>query len=259
MAKTAHEFTTADRDRMRSAILHYMEEHDIGVPTLRERIAKATGRTRNVPSGKDPYTIDLKTFQRFLNDSHRTNDSFLVPLAQWLKDMPQPVDEIGAFAKSAQQFFASAGRASDDAPLGSGTLQVFRKPPVQKMRLREKDESAFALHHATMRVIRDGPENVFSVSEEVLVPDDDQEPPGENYRQMYEGVAVDLTVPLMIILRNAMTGYPKSCWLYRGRHGLYGFYSQRGLNEPQKEGFFGRYPLEIVLTQVEHSGERDDG
>ncbi|MGE0061415.1 MAG: hypothetical protein AB7T86_04980 [Xanthobacteraceae bacterium] len=120
-------FTAADRTRIRAALLAYAKEHRIGVPTLRERIAKATGRTRNVASGKDPYLVDQKTLQRFLKDSHRTNDAFIVPLALFVEGRPilQATDHLGATL--AAFFGPSSGEARkvSDASHLAGSYEVF--------------------------------------------------------------------------------------------------------------------------------------
>ena len=257
MDKTSQDFGTAERDRMRAAILRYMEEQKIGVPTLRERIAKATGRTRNVPSGKDPYTIDLKTLQRFLNNTHRTNDAFFVPLAQWLKDLPPPTDEVGAFADSAVRFFDSAIRSRREAGLFLGTLKVLHPAPAEKMRILKKGDDNF-VPFATMDVSQDGAENILRVTEEVFAPDDNQATPANGYRRLYEGVAVDLNIPVMIILRNVMTGYPKSFWLYQYSDYFLGFCSERRFAEPDPTGRFDWGPGQRILLKVDDNGERDD-
>ena len=64
-------FDTAERERIRAAILRYMEAHRIGVPTLQARIAQAADRSLDL--------IPLKTLQRFLAGATRTNDAFLIP------------------------------------------------------------------------------------------------------------------------------------------------------------------------------------
>ncbi|RIK59422.1 MAG: hypothetical protein DCC64_15855 [Planctomycetota bacterium] len=95
-----HQFSEADRQRIRSALQRYMRDHKIGVPTLRERICKATGRIRNTPSGDDPYLVPQKTLQRFLAGSHRTQDLVLVPIAEFAKSLParNVVEELAAAA-----------------------------------------------------------------------------------------------------------------------------------------------------------------
>jgi hypothetical protein len=59
-------FDLADRDRVRRALLRYMEDHRIGVPTLQKLIAEANDLALD--------HLPLKTLQRFLAASHRSND-----------------------------------------------------------------------------------------------------------------------------------------------------------------------------------------
>lgn len=88
-------FDHAEREKIRAAILAYAKQNKIGAPNLQLRIAEAT--KRNIDQ------VPLKTLQRFLKDEGRTNDGFLIPLAEFVAaaGAKTPHDELayelGAF------------------------------------------------------------------------------------------------------------------------------------------------------------------
>lgn len=82
-------FDQADRDRLRRALLRYMEDHRIGVPTLQKLIAEAN----DLPLDNLP----LKTLQRFLAASHRSNDIIVRFCHRFAVGLPDgdPLAELG--------------------------------------------------------------------------------------------------------------------------------------------------------------------
>jgi hypothetical protein len=102
-------FDVADRERLRAVILAYARENRIGAPNLQLRIADATKRS--------PDQIPLKTLQRFLKDEGRTNDGFLIPVAEFVAavDAAGPHD---ALARDLGEFFSrgAADRPADVVP-----------------------------------------------------------------------------------------------------------------------------------------------
>ena len=106
-------FSRDDRALLRAALIAYMEEHRIGVPTLQVRIAKAVGR--------EPHLLPLKTLQRFLADTSRTNDALLSLCSQFAEALkPKPGTEV--LAEAAGTFFETSGdAASREALLGGWT------------------------------------------------------------------------------------------------------------------------------------------
>lgn len=74
------EFDAAERERIRAALLRYMEEHRVGVPTLQYRIIKADEpRHREIP---------LSTLQRFLGRKHQTQEHHVVLCHAFVKELP---------------------------------------------------------------------------------------------------------------------------------------------------------------------------
>jgi hypothetical protein len=82
-------FDQADRDRVRRALLRYMEDHRIGVPTLQKLIAEANDLALD--------HLPLKTLQRFLAGSHRSNDIIVRFCHRFSADLPDddPLADLG--------------------------------------------------------------------------------------------------------------------------------------------------------------------
>lgn len=70
------EFDQAARAGVRQGLIDYMKRHAVAVPTLFKRIAGAT-RPEDIP-------ISLSTLQRFLANSHRTDDMYVGALGRFL-------------------------------------------------------------------------------------------------------------------------------------------------------------------------------
>lgn len=82
-------FDQADRDRVRRALLRYMEDHRIGVPTLQKLIAEANDLAID--------NLPLKTLQRFLAASHRSNDIIVRFCHRFADNLPDddPLADLG--------------------------------------------------------------------------------------------------------------------------------------------------------------------
>ena len=82
-------FDQADRDRVRRALLRYMEAHRIGVPTLQKLIAEANDLALD--------NLPLKTLQRFLAASHRSNDIIVRFCHRFAEGLPDddPLADLG--------------------------------------------------------------------------------------------------------------------------------------------------------------------
>jgi hypothetical protein len=83
-------FDTQERERIRAALIGYMKEHLIGVPTLAERIKQAHPRQMEIP---------LKTLQRFLAGK-RTQDMALNICAAFVETLPNTPTVLQALAES---------------------------------------------------------------------------------------------------------------------------------------------------------------
>lgn len=87
-SKTHEMFDQAARDRIRRKLRDHMTGHGIGVHKLAERIQGAQPHKNEIP---------IKTLQRFLAGSHRTNDSYVGNFRQFADGLPDadPVGELG--------------------------------------------------------------------------------------------------------------------------------------------------------------------
>lgn len=90
MAQRRPAYNETERERIRRGMLRYKDQHEVGVPTLQLRIAEAMGDS--------PDRVPLKSLQRFLAATHRTDDALVGHCAGFLsKVAPPPAeDELGA-------------------------------------------------------------------------------------------------------------------------------------------------------------------
>lgn len=87
MASQRPAYDEKERERIRRALLRYKQQHRVGVPSLQLRIAEATG-------DPNPDRIPLKSLQRFLAATHRTDDALVHHCAGFLlKVAPPPAEE----------------------------------------------------------------------------------------------------------------------------------------------------------------------
>lgn len=92
-------FDEAERGRIRRGLAQYKDQHGIGVPTLQARICDAIG-------DKIGDRVPLKTLQRFLSGTHRSDDAFVAHLESFLMQVAPPPPEQ-AFADSLRHFLLS--------------------------------------------------------------------------------------------------------------------------------------------------------
>lgn len=87
MAERRPAYDESERERIRRSLLRYKEQHQAGVPTLQLRIAEAIG-------DQNPDRVPIKSLQRFLAASHRTDDALVHHCAIFLtKVAPPPAEE----------------------------------------------------------------------------------------------------------------------------------------------------------------------
>jgi len=84
------------RERVRRELVHYKEQHGIGVPALQQRIADTIEDT--------PDRIPLKSLQRFLAGTHRTDDALIHLIIVFLSKVIPFAKEMD-MARSLAQFF----------------------------------------------------------------------------------------------------------------------------------------------------------
>jgi hypothetical protein len=101
--------------------------------------------------------------------------------------------------------------------------------------LKEK-EGRFRVRQANLRAQADAESGVAVAVEEVLLGDDGKPAHRDSdFRHRYEGIALDKDKPIIALLRNVLTGFPKSYWLYPDEgENFYGYVSVRGFNDPEK-------------------------
>lgn len=197
------EFSEEDRSRLRAALNSYMDAHDIGAPTLQARIAKATGR--------NPKLVPLKTLQRFLGGSIRTNDAFLMPCFQFVESI-RPKTRAETLSEAAFAFFDVRRVDGRDTLLGRwrGTA-AGNKVGITVIR-------ASTGHDLTSVPVS---ELIFqTVGDETLVRESLFNPEAsrtakyeEGFRHTYEGIALRFDTLVYLVLKNTTTLLPRSYWL----------------------------------------------
>lgn len=198
------EFSQEDRANLRAVLIDYMKEHDIGVPTLQLRIAKATDR--------EPHLLPLKTLQRFLADTTRTNDMMLSLCFQFAETVT-PRTETDALSHAAEAFFdVPKVEESQSALIGrwSGSTPG-NKMGVIVLQGGIDEDSAITSQMTIERIPRD---NGLKIKETVTNPS--AKPKTEydpGFRHSYEGIALQFSPLLCIILKNMLTRLPRTYWL----------------------------------------------
>jgi hypothetical protein len=198
------EFSQEDRANLRAVLIEYMKEHDIGVPTLQLRIAKATGR--------EPHLLPLKTLQRFLADTTRTNDALLSLCFQFAETVGQRT-ETDALSQAAEAFFDSPKKEdSRFALIGrwSGTTTGNKSSMV--LLRGGKDESTAIT--SQMTIDRMPKSSGLKIKETVINPAADQTTEYDSgFHLSYEGIALQFSPLVCIILKNMLTNLPRTYWL----------------------------------------------
>lgn len=209
-------FDQASRDRIRRVLLRYMEQHGIGVPKLRERIA--------VANGFDPIDIvDQKTLQRFLADSHRTRDEF-VGYCQAFTEMNSddaPLEEFGEAIVAFLGVRLTDGGTFRPIPAEwTGTFRGrARRAPDAGTNLRLSLGEADDWVSFSEIVIEVPPHRLFAIVRETVHnwtrrPPVPSETGGETIpRRVYEGVALYPNGTLFAVMRSILSGAPRTYWL----------------------------------------------
>lgn len=109
-------FDQADRERIRRALLRYMEENRIGVPTLQKLIAEANDLALD--------NLPLKTLQRFLGDTHRSNDIMVRFCHRFAAGLPDD-DPVAAFGEAVAVFAGAPVEGTGWWPLPPDMIGTF--------------------------------------------------------------------------------------------------------------------------------------
>lgn len=199
-------FDQADRDRIRRALLRYMEENRIGVPTLQKLITATNGINLDY--------LPLKTLQRFLGDTHRSNDIMVRYCHRFAESLPDE-DVLPTVGEALVSFYA--GRPDLEAapllpPEIAGEYAGRAEPARRRMDLMADGYdhwvpystlSITALPHRPFAAAREAVTNWQRVEASSDVP----------VRRVYEGVLFHPAGALVAVMRNILTGTPRIYWL----------------------------------------------
>ncbi len=209
-------FDASERDRIRRALLRYMEENRIGVPTLQRLVAEANDIVVD--------RVPLKTLQRFLGDTHRSNDAMVRFCQKLIADTfaDDPLDRLG---EQLAAFHATPMQDSESAPTPPLTLEQCAGAfngvgPVRAQGLVLLDPQNVTkvsdLKLAVASAAR------FARAAETVTNWRYEAQPQSGARRVYEGVAVLTATGLFVSLRNTLTGAPRTHWLTADGDGLSG-------------------------------------
>lgn len=207
-------FDEAERQSIRRTLLRYIDENSIGAPTLQRLIAAANGISVD--------QLPLKTLQRFMADTHRSNDLMVRYCHHFVIDQLAP-DPVTAFGDQFAAFLGVWHDGRDCRPVPpdmAGSFASHTKealPPGQTMRVsRAGDLVPFSRIQIDLL-----PGRVFAVIRETIInwkalpsgAADDGLP--TTPRRDYEGVMIHPHGALFAIMRNVLTGTPRTYWLNR--------------------------------------------
>lgn len=231
IAETKNRFDLADRDRIRRALLRYMQQRAIGVPTLQKEIAAANDLTLD--------RVPLKTLQRFLGDTHRSNDALIRFCAQFVASLPEG-DPLTAFGEQVAAFLGVWRDGHDCRPVppemaGRYSGRARRAPDPGGMRVYRVDTEDWVPYSAVE--VEPATSHPFAIVRE-FVSNWDRRPPAEvstatTPRRAYEGIAIHPNGSFFVVMRNVLTGTPRIYWLdwvADGRLGGQGHESRAGLD-----------------------------
>lgn len=257
-------FDSAERDRIRRIMLRYMQDNRIGTPKLRDLIAAANGLALR-RDGKDP--IALSTVQRFVAGTHRANDTFVGLCARFVADLPD-VTPIATFGDQLATFVALGdphGLTAVPSDLFGlydckAQLEISKGP----LRLRLKGDESDFVPYSELRIgaLRGRP---FAAIREAIihknasaVPDPF---PTTRPRHSYEGILMYPAGAAFALMRNILTGTPRTYWLGRNADGRLfgeGHEAPSHLKPPDQSNPAVAKTTRIMLTPLPEI-ESDDG
>lgn len=207
-------FDEAERQGIRRSLLRYIDENNIGVPTLQRLIAAANEVSVD--------QLPLKTLQRFMADTHRSND-LMVRYCHHFVSEQRVADPIADFGDQFAAFLGVWRDGRDCRPMPLDMAGAFESnaeaalPPGQTMRVsRAGDLVPFSRIKIDLL-----PGRVFAVIRETIT-NWKAQPPGTAEdslptapRRAYEGVIIHPHGALFAVMRNILTGTPRTYWLGR--------------------------------------------
>jgi len=200
-------FDQADREKMRAAILAFAKQNKLGAPSLQLRIAEATKRSVD--------QIPLKTLQRFLKDEGRTNDGFMIPIAEFVASVGA-ITPLDTFAHELGAFFARSGtekEAANEVPARfARTYEIvagsakFKNIKVIRSGAIENPDEPYG------RCVISGTGRSLKV-QELETGSDSGGADGAFRPPANEGVVLYFAPLLFMLLRNNLTRLPRVYWL----------------------------------------------
>lgn len=256
---TKNRFDQADRDRIRRALMRYMQEHAIGVPTLQKEIAAANDLSLD--------RVPLKTLQRFLGNNHRSNEAMVRFCDRFVAASStdtNPIDALGeqiaAFlgvwregqgCRPVPQEFAGTFRTRTKTAAAMG-LRLWSPAKQQSERMPYSDLEVTILPGRAFGCVR---ETVSNWTRQ------DLEPPSTDAktipRRSYEGIVIHPNGSFFALMRNVLTGAPRTYWItrYTGNQLLgHGHEALSSLDAPPK---LGSDPVETVEVIFEPGTDED--
>lgn len=102
-------FTAEERIQVRNALLRYLTEHQIGVPTLWKNVIDHDPRKR---------FLNMRTLQRFVARAHQTQDSNVSICYEFVKNLPYFGDErpAAALGQAVSRFYDTGTASNADGP-----------------------------------------------------------------------------------------------------------------------------------------------
>lgn len=181
-----------------------MQENRIGVPTLQKLIAEANDLTLD--------RIPLKTLQRFLGDTHRSNDvmvRFCHRFAAGLED-DDPLDSFGEALVSFWGVHSDRAEWEALTPDMIGTFYGRAEEALTGMQLGTRGYVPFS-----SLVIDAIPAQPYARAIETITNWSRlrASDPTNGVRRSYEGVLFHPPGALLMVLRNSLTGAPRLYWL----------------------------------------------
>lgn len=232
-------FNQEDRTRLRAALIAYMKDHDIGVPTLHARIAQAAGRHGDL--------LPLKTLQRFLAGTTRTNDALLSHCFQFAENVA-PKAGLEAFTDAALTFFerdqcgeagtALTGRWSGSAASNKTGISVMRTATGEDLTSAETSEMTIAANGSGLHIR----ETVTNPAATRTAKYD------AGFRHSYEGIVLAFEPLICVLLKNMATRLPRTYWLQMA--------DDQTLAGHGAEGIFEAGPMRVVTDLAAFRFER---
>ena len=208
-APSRNRFDTEARERIRRALLRYMRDHRIGVPRLQKEIATANDLSLD--------RVPLKTLQRFLGNTHRSNEAMVRFCHQFVASLIED-DPLDRFGEELAAFHAAPSADARALEPYAGAFEGLGLVRPQGLAVHDPQKTTKV---STLRLTPRAASPFLRADEAVSNWRNEAAPQGDT-RRTYEGVAVLTSAGLLVALRNALTGGPRTYWLTPGTDGLAG-------------------------------------